>query len=31
VGGNAKTPLGPVSFAENLIMAAMGTAMLAGR
>jgi len=31
VGGNSKTPLGPVSFAENLIMAAMGAAMLAGR
>jgi glutaredoxin len=30
VGGNAKTPLGVVSFAENLIMAAMGAAMLAG-
>jgi glutaredoxin len=31
VGGNAKTPLGVVSFAENLIMAAMGAVMLAGR
>jgi hypothetical protein len=31
VGGNSKTPLGVVSFAENLIMAAMGAAMLAGR
>ena len=30
VGGNAKTPLGVVSFAENLIMAAMDAAMLAG-
>jgi hypothetical protein len=30
VGGNSKTPLGVVSFAENLIMAAMGAAMLAG-
>ena len=30
VGGNSKTPLGLVSFAENLIMAAMGAAMLAG-
>jgi glutaredoxin len=30
VGGNSKTPLGVVSFAENLIMAAMGTVMLAG-
>lgn len=31
VGGNSKTPLGVVSFAENLIMAAMGVAMLTGR
>ena len=31
VGGNSKTPLGVVSFAENLIMAAMGLAMLTGR
>ena len=31
VGGNSRTPLGMVSFAENLIMAAMGAAMLAGR
>jgi glutaredoxin len=31
VGGNSKTPLGVVSFAENLIMAAMGAVMLAGR
>jgi hypothetical protein len=31
VGGSSKTPLGVVSFAENLIMAAMGAAMLAGR
>jgi glutaredoxin len=31
VGGNAKTPLGVVSFAENLIMAAMGAVMLSGR
>jgi hypothetical protein len=31
VGGNSKTPLGAVSFAENLIMAAMGAVMLAGR
>ena len=30
VGGNSKTPLGVVNFAENLIMAAMGAAMLAG-
>jgi hypothetical protein len=30
VGGNSKTPLGVVSFAENLIMAAMGAVMLAG-
>lgn len=30
VGGNAKTPLGVVSFAENLIMALMGALMLAG-
>jgi glutaredoxin len=30
VGGNSKTPLGLVSFAETLIMAAMGAAMLAG-
>ncbi|MEB3201302.1 MAG: glutaredoxin [Synechococcus sp.] len=27
VGGNSKTPLGLVSFAENLIMAGMGAAM----
>ena len=31
VGGNSKTPLGVVSFAENLIMASMGAVMLAGR
>ena len=31
VGGNSKTPLGVVSFAENLIMALMGAAMLVGR
>ncbi len=31
VGGNSTTPLGVVSFAENLIMAAMGAVMLAGR
>ncbi|MEB3104364.1 MAG: MauE/DoxX family redox-associated membrane protein [Cyanobacteriota bacterium] len=31
VGGNSKTPLGVVSFAENLIMAAMGAVMVAGR
>jgi hypothetical protein len=30
VGGNAKTPLGVVSFAENGIMAAMGAVMLVG-
>lgn len=30
VGGNTKTPLGVVSFAENLIMVAMGAVMLAG-
>ncbi len=30
VGGNSKTPLGVVSFAENLIMAAMGAALLVG-
>jgi len=30
VGGNAKTHRGVVSFAENLIMAAMGAVMLAG-
>lgn len=28
VGGNSKTPLGIVSFAENLIMALMGAAMV---
>ncbi|MFM7286869.1 MAG: MauE/DoxX family redox-associated membrane protein, partial [Cyanobium sp.] len=28
VGGNSRTPLGVVSFAENLIMAAMGAVML---
>ena len=28
VGGNSRTPLGVVSFAENLIMALMGAAML---
>ena len=28
VGGNSKTPLGVVSFAENLIMALMGVVML---
>jgi hypothetical protein len=27
VGGNSRTPLGVVSFAENLIMAAMGAVM----
>jgi glutaredoxin len=31
VGGNSKTPLGVVSFAENLIMAAMGAVMHAAR
>jgi glutaredoxin len=31
VGGNSKTPLGVVSFAENLIMALMGALMLLGR
>ena len=31
VGGNARTPLGVVSFGENLIMALMGAVMLAGR
>ncbi|MEB3321184.1 MAG: MauE/DoxX family redox-associated membrane protein [Cyanobium sp.] len=31
VGGNSRTPLGVVSFAENLLMAAMGAVMLAGR
>ena len=31
VGGNSKTPLGVVSFAENLIMASMGAVMLTGR
>lgn len=30
VGGNSKTPLGIVSFAENLMMGAMGVALLAG-
>ena len=30
VGGNSKTPLGVVSFAENLIMALMGAVMLTG-
>ncbi|MCP9809246.1 glutaredoxin [Cyanobium sp. HWJ4-Hawea] len=30
VGGNSKTPLGVVSFAENLIMTAMGLVMLTG-
>ena len=30
VGGNSKTPLGLVSFVENLLMAAMGVVMLAG-
>ncbi|MEB3319758.1 MAG: hypothetical protein VKI63_02315 [Cyanobium sp.] len=30
VGGNSRTPLGVVSFAENLIMAAMGAVMLIG-
>ena len=29
VGGNSRTPLGVVSFAENLIMALMGGTMLA--
>jgi hypothetical protein len=29
VGGNTRTPLGVVSFAENLIMTLMGAAMLA--
>jgi len=28
VGGNAKVPLGVVSFAENLLMALMGAVML---
>ena len=31
VGGNSKTPLGVVSFAENLLMTGMGVVMLAGR
>jgi hypothetical protein len=31
VGGNSKTPLGVVSFAENLLMTGMGVLMLAGR
>jgi glutaredoxin len=31
VGGNSKTPLGMVSFAENLLMTGMGVVMLAGR
>lgn len=31
VGGNFKTPLGVVSFAENLLMTGMGVVMLAGR
>ncbi len=30
LGGSIKTPLGVVSFAKNLIMAAMGSAMLSG-
>lgn len=30
VGGNAKVPLGVVSFSENLLMALMGAAMLIG-
>jgi hypothetical protein len=30
VGGNSKTPLGVVSFAENLLMAGMGFVMLFG-
>jgi hypothetical protein len=30
VGGNSKTPLGVVSFAENLLMAVMGVVTLAG-
>ena len=30
VGGNAKVPLGVVSFAENLLMGLMGAAMLRG-
>jgi hypothetical protein len=30
VGGNSKTPLGVVSFAENLLMAVMGVVMLVG-
>ena len=30
VGGNSKAPLGVVSFAENLMMAAMGTALIMG-
>ncbi|MEB3264465.1 MAG: glutaredoxin [Synechococcus sp.] len=30
VGGNARVPLGVVSFAENLIMALMGAAMILG-
>ena len=28
VGGNSRTPLGVVSFAENLMMADMGGALL---
>jgi hypothetical protein len=30
VGGNSRTPLGLVSFTENLTMAAMGAVMLTG-
>jgi len=30
VGGNSKAPIGVVSFAQNLFMAAMGAAMPAG-
>jgi len=30
-GGNSRTPLGVESFAENLIVALMGAAMLFGR
>ena len=30
VGGNTRTPLGVVSFAENLIMTLMGAALLFG-
>jgi hypothetical protein len=30
VGGNARVPLGVVSFAENLLMALMGGVMVTG-